>query len=151
MAGMTNYLRNKLIDFVHRQVSFTPPATHYIALVTTTPSASSGGTEVTGSGYARQPITLSAANMAATNAAGSTANPSTGSTGLTSNNSIVDWGTAGASWGTVTYFEIWDTVTSGNRLFFGPIVDGTGTATPRSISSGDPVSFPVSAMGVQWN
>lgn len=150
MAGQTNYTRNKLIDHVHRNVSWTPPTTHYIALVTTTPNAATPGTEVTGSGYVRQAIALSATSMAATNADASVTNPSSGTTGKTSNNAIVDWGNAGAAWGTLTHYEIWDSLTGGNRLFFGPLVDATGTPTPRAVSSGDPVSFPAAAMTVFW-
>jgi len=150
MAGQTNYLRNKLIDLIHRAIAWTPPTTHYIALVTTTPTAAAAGTEVTGTGYARQAIALSATTMAATNADASTTSPSSGTTGKTSNNAIVNFGTAGAAWGTVTYYEIWDASTAGNRLFFGPLVDSGGAPTSRSISSGDPVSFPISAMTAFW-
>lgn len=150
MAGQTNYLRNKLVDLVHRAIAWTPPTTHYIALVTTTPTAAAAGTEVAGTGYLRQLITTSATSMAATNADASTTSPSSGTTGKTSNNAIVNWGTAGSAWGTVTHYEIWDALTGGNRLFFGPLVDSGGTPTPRAISSGDPVSFPAAAMTVFW-
>lgn len=150
MAGMTNYLRNKLIDWFHRQKTFTPPTDHYVALVTSTPTASTAGTEVTGTGYARQHIVLSVTSMASTGADGSTTDPSAGTTGKTSNNAVVDWGSAGASWGTVTYYEIYDASTAGNRLFFGQLVDSGGSAAPRTIGSGDPVSFPISAMAIFW-
>lgn len=150
MAGMSNYLRNKLVDWFHRGTTFTPPATHYVALVTTTPSAGTAGTEVTGTGYARQPITLSTTTMASTGADGSTTNPSSGTTGKTSNNALIDWGNAGSAWGTVTYYEIYDASTAGNRLFFGQIVDSGGAAAPRTIASADPVSFPISAMAIFW-
>jgi hypothetical protein len=150
MAGQTNYLRNKLIDWFHRGKSFTPPTSHFVALVTTTPTASAAGTEVTGTGYARQEIVLGTTTMAATNADGSTTDPSSGTTGKTSNNGVVNWGNAGSSWGTVSYYEVWDAVTGGNRLFFGAIVDSGGTPAPRSIANGDPVSFPISAMAILW-
>lgn len=150
MPGMTNYLRNKVVDWFHRQVTYTPPTSHWVALVTTTSSAGTPGTEVTGTGYARIEIVLSATSMASTGADGSTTNPSAGTTGKTSNNALVDWGTAGGSWGTVVGYELWDAVTGGNRLMFGPIVDSTGTPATRSIASGDPVSFPISAMAIFW-
>lgn len=150
MAGFSNYLRNKLVDWFHRGDSFTPPTTVYIALVTTTPTASTAGTEATGTGYARQSVASSTSAWAATNADGSTTDPSTGTTGTTSNNAIINFGTAGASWGTVTYWEMYDASTSGNRLMYGQIVDSGGAAAPRTIASGDPVSFPISALRAVW-
>lgn len=148
MAGMTNYFRNKLVDWLFRQKSFTPPTSLFVALTTTTGTASTAGTEVSGTGYARQEIVLGTGTMAATNADTSTTDPSSGTSGKTSNNAVVDWGNAGAAWGTVTAYELWDAVTAGNRIGFGLIVDGTGTAAPRTIGSGDPVAFPISAMAI---
>lgn len=150
MAGMTNYLRNKLVDWMHRGVSFTPPATMYVRLCSTAPSAAAAGTELSGTGYAAEAIASSTTAWAATNADGSTANPSTGTNGTTSNNAIIDFGTAGSAWGTASHWELWDAATGGNRLFYGAIVDSGGTPTPRSIASGDPVSFPISALKVIW-
>lgn len=150
MSGFTNYLRNKLVDYFHRGVGFSPPATMYIELVSTTPSASAGGTALSGTGYSRASIESDTTEWSATNGATTTTNPSTGTTGTTSNNVAVDFGTAGAAWGTATHWEAWDAVTAGNRLFFGPIVDGAGTPTPRSVALGDPVSFPISALQVIW-
>lgn len=148
--GLTNYLRNKIVDWFHRGVAFTPPTTYYVSLSSTTPSAAAGGTECTGVGYARQAITKSTTAWAATNADGSTANPSTGTNGTTSNNAIVDFGTAGTGWGTQSHWELWDAVTAGNRLMWGEIVDGSGNPLPRTISSGDPVSVPISQLKVSW-
>lgn len=149
--GMTNYLRNKLVDWYHRGVAHTPPANHYIRLVTTTPNAAAAGTEVTFTGYAAQAIAQSTTAWAATNADGSTANPSSGTNGTTSNNAIVNFGTAGsAGSAAVTHWEAWDAATGGNRLYWGEIVDGTGTPAPRTIASGDPVGFPISYLRVTW-
>jgi len=150
MAGMTNYLRNKLVDWFHRGVAFTPPATLYLRLVSTTPTPASAGTELSGSGYAPVSIAQSTTAWAATNADGSTTNPSSGTNGTTSNNAILDFGTAAAAWGTASHWELWDAASGGNRCLYGEIVDGSGVATPRSIAAGDPVSFPISALRVIW-
>lgn len=150
MAGMTNYLRNKVVDWLHRGQAFTPPTTMYVRLCSTAPSAAAAGTELTGTGYAAEAIASTSAAWAATNADGSTTVPSSGTNGTTSNNGVIDFGTAGSSWGTASHWELWDAATSGNRLFYGEIVDGAGTPAPRSISSGDPVSFSVSALRVIW-
>lgn len=151
MPGMTNYLRNKVVDWSVRGQAFSPPATLYVRLCTTTPTAAAAGTEVSGSGYAPVAITSNSTNWAATNAAGSTTVPSSGTSGTTSNNAAVNFGTAGGSWGTVSHWELWDASSGGNRLFYGTIVDGAGAPAPKSIVSGDPVSFPISALRLVWS
>lgn len=150
MSGFTNYLRNKLVDWFHRGVAFTPPDPLYVRLVSTTPTAAAAGTELSGTGYAAVSIAKSTTAWAATNADASTTNPSSGTNGTTSNNAVVNFGTAGSAWGTASHWEIWDAATGGNRLLYGEIVDGAGTPTPRSIANGDPVSFPISALRVIW-
>lgn len=148
--GITNYLRNKVIDWFHRGQAFTPPATVYMTLVSTTPSAGTAGTPLSGTGYARVGIASSLLNWAGTQGAGSTT-ASSGTSGTTSNNNIIDFGTAGADWGTATHWEFYDSLTGGNRLWWGEIVDGVGAPSARTIVTGDPVSFPVSALTTQWS
>lgn len=127
----------------------TPPTSFWVALCTTAPTASTAGTAVSGTGYARQEVPATLTDWCGTQGSGTT-DPSSGTSGVTSNNNIIDFGTAGSSWGTVSHWELYDASSGGNRLFFGTIVDGAGAPTPRSISSGDPVSFPVSALQVPW-
>lgn len=152
MAGFTDYLRNKLVDWFHRAESFSPPDPIYIALCTTAPTAAAAGTEVSSSGtsYARVAVASSLLNWAGTQSALSTT-VSSGTTGKTSNNSQISFGTATASWGTVSHWEAYDAASGGNRLFFGTIVDGAGSASPRTIATGDPVSFPASAVSITWS
>lgn len=149
--GMSNYLRNKIIDWFHRGVAFTPPSTHYIRLVVNTPTSSLAGVEVAYTGYAPVAIAATTSAWAATNADASTTNPSSGTSGTTSNNAILNFGTATSSGSAaVTHWEAWDAASGGNRLYWGEIVDGSGTLTPRTISNGDPVSFPISYLRVSW-
>lgn len=149
MAGMTNYLRNKILDWFHRGESFTPPASVWITLVSTTPSAATAGTELTGTGYARQEIESTLTAWAGTHGPG-TDDVSSGTSGITSNNEIIDFGTAGSVWGVTTHWELYDASSGGNRLMYGSIVDVSGVPVSRSINSGDPVSFPTSALTVPW-
>jgi len=46
---------------------------------------------------------------------------------------------------------VWDAVTAGNRLYWGPLVDPTDGVTPisRSINSGDILRLSVNQLSVQ--
>lgn len=151
MPGLTNYLRNKIVDWMHRGVAFTPPTSMFLRLCSTEPNPAAAGTEVAGTDYSPQEIDSDTTSWAATNAPGSTAGTSTGTNGNTSNNATVDFGIAGAGgWTTASHWELWDAASGGNRLFYGVIVDGDGVPTPRSISEDDPVSFPPGSLLVIW-
>ncbi|MDD5391185.1 MAG: hypothetical protein PHD37_17750 [Gallionellaceae bacterium] len=129
-AAMSDYLENKLLDFLVRGQAFTPPATVYYALATTTGSDSACGTEVSGGSYARVAVTSSLANWAGTQAAGSTA-ASSGTGGTTSNNTTVTFPAPTANWGSVTEYCVFDASTSGNLLW------RTALTTPKTINNGD--------------
>ena len=133
MSSMSNYLENKLTDFLFRGGSFTAPSTLAIALCTSAPTdASTGATlpEVSHTnGYERALLAPSTANWAATDAAGSTANPSAGTGGTTSNNTAISFPALTGSWGTITHVAILDSGTygAGNVLFWGAL---TSSITP---------------------
>lgn len=97
-----------------------------MALYTVLPADDgTGGTEVTGGGYAR------------VNSASKWATPSSGAV---SNNAAIDFGTSSASWGTVVGWAILTASTGGTMIRKGPI-------TPNvSIPSGTPVSFPAGSL-----
>ena len=142
MAGKSDYLENKYIDFLLRGQTFTPPATVYVALLTAAPSDSGGGTEVTGGSYARVGVSSTLANWAGTQSAGSTT-ASTGTGGQTSNNNTIIFPTPTASWGVVTHFALYDASTSGNQLYWGPL------GANKSINNGDPApSFPAGSLTI---
>lgn len=130
MAAMSNYLENKLIDHIFRAQTFTPPATLYVALFTATPSDIGGGTEVSGAGYARVPVTSSLANWAGTQAAASTT-ASSGTSGTTSNNTAITFGAPTANWGVVTSFGVFDAASGGNLLIWGALT------APKTVNNGD--------------
>lgn len=143
MAAMSDYLENKLIDHCFRGVSFTAPAALHVALYTVAPTDTGGGTEVTGGSYARVSVAPSTTNWAATNGAGTTTNPSSGTGGTTSNNGVVTFATPTAGWGTVVAFGIFDASTAGNLLWYGTLT------TSKTINTGDTVTFPAAALSVQ--
>ena len=51
MAGFSDYLENKVVGHVFGGAAYTAPATLYVALYTSAPSDTGGGTEVSGGGY----------------------------------------------------------------------------------------------------
>jgi len=137
MSYITDYAENKLADFVRAQ-GLTLPVTWYVALLSGTPTDSSL-TELSGTSYLRQGITRSLSAMAGTQGGGTTL-ASTGTSHATSNNSAVNFGTAGSAWGTATHVGIFDTASGGNMWFYLPLV------APITINSGDPVSLPAGSL-----
>lgn len=123
--AISNYLQNKLIDQMFRGQSFSFPTTLYFALYTAAPTAAGGGTQVSGGSYARVALACSTANFAATDADGSTASTSGGTSGATSNNVSIAFPTPTADWGIVTHIGIFDASTSGNLLFWGSLARST--------------------------
>ena len=53
MSDMTNYLREALADHIFNGITYIAPSGLYLALYTTAPTASGGGTEVAGGSYVR--------------------------------------------------------------------------------------------------
>lgn len=103
----------------------TTPITPYVALFTSTPTDSTGGTEVSGGSYARQ----SSASKWATPSAGSV-----------STNATITFPTATADWGTVTGFGIMTASSGGTLLMWGAL-----TAS-KTVSNGDTASFASGAL-----
>lgn len=114
MAVLTDFLENKLVDHVFRNVSYTPPTTVYVALFTTATTDAGGGTEVTGGAYARQAIACTVP-----------------SNGATSNTADINFPVATADWGIITHIALCDAATLGNML-----VHGAAT-TNKTIQSSD--------------
>ena len=104
MAEFTDFMENKIIEYMLRNQAYTPPATVYVALFTTATTDAGGGTEVSGGSYARQAVTLSAA-------AG----------GASENSADVTFPQATADWGTVTHLALMDALTGGNMLMHTPL------------------------------
>lgn len=126
--AFTDFLENELLDHAFRNSTWTPPATVYVGLTTTTPTDSAGGTEVSGNNYARAAVTFGAA-----------------SGGAISNSGAVTFNVPSGSWGTVTHFELWDASTTGNRLAWGAL------SASRTPGSGDTVQFAIGDLDVTLN
>lgn len=143
MANMSNYLENQLVDFLFRGGSFTPPATLYFALCTSTPSESSTGStisEISGGNYSRQSLAASSSNWYSTQA--DTTATSSGTNGTTSNAVSIAWNSV--TWtGTVTSVAICDASSGGNMLFYSALNSN------KTLASGDSISFAVSGLSIQ--
>jgi hypothetical protein len=140
-AQASDYLENLIIDHLFRTRTWTKPAALYVALFTSGPSDSGGGTEVTGGAYARVAFAPLDTNWNATQ--GGTSGNSSGTTGLTSNALAITFPAPTANWGTVSHFGLFDAVTGGNLLVWDALV------ATRTILSGDPApSFPVGALQI---
>lgn len=119
--NLSDYAEDKLLDHVLGTASFTAPSAVYLALWVGDPGEDgAGGAEVTGGSYARQAVTFTAS-----------------SGGATSNDSLITFPTAAASWGTVDYAAIFDASTSGNMLWHGALT------AAKTIGTGDVIRFQI--------
>lgn len=94
------------------------PATVYLGLYSAAPNDTGGGTELSGSGYARAAVTNNSTNWP--NASG----------GSKSNGAAIAFPIATADWATATHFGIFDASSGGNLIHYGAL------STPRTILAG---------------
>ena len=106
MSKMSNYLEEALLNHIFGGTAYTQPSNIYLGLFTSDPTDAGSGTEVSGGSYARQEATWDAA-----------ANP----TGAITTDADVTFPVASGDWGTVTHIGIFDAVSTGNLLFYGPL------------------------------
>jgi hypothetical protein len=104
MAELSNYLENKLLDHVLRNISYTSPTTVFVGLFTADPTDAGTGTEVSGGSYARQIVSVTTA---------------TG--GIVTSSADVTFPQCTASWGTVSHIGLLDALSSGNLLMHTPL------------------------------
>ena len=141
MSNLSDFLENGIIDWLFRgQAAPTLPASLHVGLFTASPADAGGGTEVTGGAYARVAVTRSLANFAGTQSAGSTT-ASSGTGGVTSNNSAITFPAPTANWGSVVALGIFDASSGGNLLAWAPLTQA------KTVNNGDAApSFPAAAL-----
>lgn len=108
-GALTNYAVHGLLDRMFRNQAFTVSG-NFASLHTATSSDGTPGTEVSGTGYAREEIN---------EAGGASPSWTTASGGAVSNEEDVSFGAPGGSWGTVVSMGIYDASSSGNQLWYG--------------------------------
>lgn len=106
----SDYLEQRIVDFVlnsNAEFAFTSPANVYIALFTSATDDAGGGTEVSGTNYARVDSGAFTAMTGVTD-------------GHTSNGAEIAFAQAGAGgWGLVSHIGLYDAATGGNLLYHG--------------------------------
>jgi len=128
MSSFSDYTENLVLNYLLTANSVTRPTAWYVGLFTAAPSDTGGGTEVSGSGYARKAtgtMTITGTATTATNAAAIQFDPA-----------------SGGNWGTLTYAAIFDASTGGNMLAWAQLT------TARTINDGDVFRIPASSLTV---
>jgi len=123
--SFTDFLETEILDHIFTDAAYSPPATLYLALSTTTPTEAGGNfTEPGGGSYAR--VGHGAGEMDAA---------ASGDPSSKDNGSTINFAQATASWGTVTHFGVFDASSGGNLMMFGALT------TSKTIDNGDQARF----------
>ena len=134
MAGLTNYLEDKIWNHVFGSTTYTKPTNWYVGLLTATPSDSAGGTEVSGGSYARQVCAFTITGTG---------------TALATNTSAITFPTATADWGIVGWVGIYDAVSSGNLVAYQNLQKSDfSTTTTKTVNDGDIFKFNASTIKI---
>lgn len=143
-GGLSDYLENHLIDHILRNRAWARPVGLYVALFTVPPTDAGGGTEVSGGSYARILVAPSDTNWQSTQGTTS-AVASSGTAGRTANGNSVVFASPTGNWGSITHFAIFDALTGGNLLGYGPLNQ------IKAVNNGDPApNFPPAALTVTF-
>lgn len=128
MSSFTDFTENLVLTYLFTTGSATRPTAWYVGLFTAAPSDTGGGTEVSGSGYARVVTgTISGSGTATT---------------FTNAAAIEFAAASGGNWGTIGWAAIFDASTSGNMLAWAPLT------TSKSINDGDIFRIPASSLSI---
>ena len=132
MGSKSDYLENKILDYILGNTSYSPPSTIYFALYTSSPSDTEDGTEAAGDGYSR----VSKDN--------NTTTWRTADSGIKTNAVVINFPIVGVGgWGTIVSFGILDASTGGNLLFWGDLTD------PKVTEHGDLFRFQADSVVIQ--
>jgi hypothetical protein len=128
----SNYIRDIVNDTVHGGTSFSWPATTYFALMSVNATASGGGTEISGGGYARQAVTRNTTNWPASSGQ------------QKQNGTVINYGTnTGSPWAVVGIAE-YDAASSGNLITYAALT------TPVTVGTGQPFQIPINGALYNW-
>lgn len=127
--GFTQDVENRILNAVFSGTPFSQSSL-YVALFTSTPSATDSGTEVPyANGYARQGVSANS-------------HFSVVSGGYIENDAPISFPSATGSWGTIKGVGIFDAGSGGARIFQGPL------SANAVVNSGDQFSFAAGDLSV---
>lgn len=128
MSSFNDYTENLVLTWLFTTSSATRPTAWYVGLFTSAPSDTGGGTEVSGSGYARVDTgTISGSGTATT---------------FTNAAAIEFAAASGGNWGTIGWAAVFDASTGGNMLCWAPLT------TSRTINDGDVFRVPAGSLSI---
>lgn len=122
MSALSDSAETRMMDWILNVGTPTRPSGTWVALFTTATTDAGGGTEVSGSGYARQSVTFNAASSPG---------------GTTSNSNAPSFTASGGSFGTVTHIAITDAASGGNFLWHGAMT------VSKTIADGETLEFAI--------
>lgn len=133
MAGFVDTVEQSLLDHFLTDPAYTPPATMYIALSSTTPTEAGGNfTEPSGGSYAR--VSTTATDWSA--ASGTAPAVKTNTATKTFPTASADWVSAA----NLTHFGLFDALSAGNLLAWGALT------VAKPVLNGDTASFAASSL-----
>lgn len=128
MSSFTDYTENLALTYLFTGTSVTRPTAWYVGLFTAAPSDTGGGTEVSGSAYARVATgTISGSGTATT---------------FTNAAAIEFAAASGGDWGTIGWAGIFTADTGGTLLAWAPLT------TAKAINDGDIFRIPASSLSI---
>lgn len=127
--SFSKYLEGKVLQHCFCNTPYTAPSKLYLALYISDPTEDNVGTEVSGAGYTRMPITFSSPTVE-------------GEKTVIANAAQISLAQATSDWGTVTHCGILDAATGGNLLAYAPL-----TIT-KAIQIGDKPEFSVGGIAI---
>ena len=122
--SFSNTFETTVLTWAFSTSSATRPTAWHLALYTAAPDDTGGGTEVSGSAYARQGVTFTIS--------GNTA----------SNTSALEFPTATGSYGTVTHVGVFDAASGGNLIAYAALT------TSKAIDTGDVLRVPAGDLDI---
>ena len=122
--SFSNTFETRVLTWVFTTGSATRPTEWHVALYTSAPDDTGGGTEVSGGAYARQAVTFTVSGDTATNSA------------------ALEYPTATASYGTVTHVGVFDASTGGNLIAYAALT------TSKAIDTGDVLRLPAGDLDI---
>ena len=128
MSSFTDYTENLALTYLFTTGSVTRPTAWFVGLFTAAPSDTGGGTEVSGSAYARVATgTISGSGTATT---------------FTNAAAIEFAAASGGNWGTIGWAGIFTASTGGTLLAWAPLT------TSKAINDGDIFRIPASSLSI---